>query len=115
MEEQISVVQPKKSKRRLVAILCMVVPIVALPISLILYPVISLVVGLMGLEASSGGLLFSQIARVALSFLGIISVAGIFIGLPVGVILLVTDKTNNQSVSENKPIEPQSQDNNEQI
>ena len=77
----------KKKKRRVVwGVILIVVPILALPVLLSIYAIFSFVAIKVGGE---NWIVVASIVRVLLGLCGVLSILGMFVGIPVGIYLLV--------------------------
>ena len=90
-----------KKAKRILGISLIVVPLPLLVLVLSSYAIVSFVISSMvAAEASgSGSVAIGNIINIILRLLGLISIAGIIFGTPIGIILLVLSAKQSESKS----------------
>ena len=82
-----------KTSRKNIGWILLIIPIPGLMATLALYAISSFVFTALAVGASSGGLMMlGTLINVLLGFLGIVFVLGIIVGMPLGLVLLMTSK-----------------------
>ena len=77
----------KKKTKKNVGLALIIVPIVGLPIILSAYAILAFVGN--SLMVSSGGGVGFRVMNIILSMLGLVCVAGLIVGIPIGIVLLI--------------------------
>lgn len=83
---------PAKKKSNKLAIFLIAGPIVGLVLTLIGWRIASFIFGAMAANATPGLAMTASIVNIVLGFISIVCVLGIIIGVPIGIILLITKK-----------------------
>ena len=99
----------KKSYRTFWAVFFIVAPFVLLPVILVVYAIFSFVFATLGWSEMANATMILSLIHVGLSLLAIVAILGMFVGVPVGIYLLVTaDKKPNEEKPATPPAAPPS-------